>query len=166
MAKNETEKNKNSNTEKKESYKAMAERLGKELDESKDILLRTAAEFDNYKKRTEKEKISTAEFAKAQLLKKMLPCLDNLDRALAADKNGEDYAKGLEMILKQMDEILKSCGLCEIEADGCTFDPNIHEAVMHVDDETKGEGEIVAVLQKGYKLGDTVIRPAMVSVAN
>jgi len=166
LAKNETEKNKNNTAEKKESYKAMSERLGKELEETKDILLRTAAEFDNYKKRTEKEKISTAEFAKAQLMKKMLPCLDNLDRALAADKGGEDYAKGLEMILKQMDEILKNCGLSEIEAEGCVFDPNIHEAVMHVDDESKGEGEIVTVLQKGYKLGDTVIRPSMVSVAN
>ncbi len=166
MAKNETEKNKDIKTEKKESYKAMAERLQGELDKANDVLLRTAAEFDNYKKRTEREKITTAEYAKAQLLKKILPCVDNCDRALAADKSSEDYAKGLEMILKQLDEILKAAGLTEIEAEGVTFDPNIHEAVMHVDDETKGEKEIVAVLQKGYKLGDTVIRPAMVSVAN
>ncbi len=151
---------------KKESYKAMSERLQGELDKANDMLLRTAAEFDNYKKRTEREKVSTAEFAKAQLLKKLLPCVDNFDRAMSAEKAGEDYAKGLEMILKQMDETLKAAGLKEIEAEGKIFDPNFHEAVMHVDDESKAENEIVAVLQKGYMLGDTVIRPAMVTVAN
>ena len=166
MSKSETDKNKDTVKEKKESYKAMAERLQAEADKANELLLRTAAEFDNYKKRTEREKITTAEFAKSQLMKKILPCVDNMDRALAADKSGEDYAKGLEMILKQLDEILKSAGLTEIEAEGQTFDPNIHEAVMHVDDESKGEKEVVTVLQKGYKMGDTVIRPAMVSVAN
>ena len=166
MSKAEAEKKQETKTEKKESYKAMAERLQGELDKVNDVLLRTAAEFDNYKKRTDREKITTAEFAKAQLLKKILPCVDNFDRAMEADKGGEDYAKGLEMILKQLDEILKAAGLTEIEADGKTFDPNLHEAVMHIDDETKAENEIVAVLQKGYKLGDTVIRPAMVTVAN
>lgn len=165
MSENKNEK-KETKTEKKESYKAMAERLQGELDKANDVLLRTAAEFDNYKKRTEREKVSTAEFAKAQLLKKILPCVDNFDRAMSADKSGEDYAKGLEMILKQLDETLKAAGLTEIEAEGQTFDPNVHEAVMHVDDETKGEKEVVSVLQKGYKLGETVIRPAMVSVAN
>lgn len=173
MAKNENKKKQNEQTETPEveildENKPISEidSLKEELQKANDVLLRTAAEYDNFKKRTERERVAVADFAKAGLLKKILPCMDNFDRALAADKSSEDYAKGLEMIFKQLEEALKSVGLAEIEAEGKTFDPNEHEAVMHIEDETKGEKEIVQVLQKGYKLGDTVIRPAMVSVAN
>lgn len=142
------------------------EKLREQLERTSDILLRTAAEFDNYKKRTERERLATSEYAKAQIMKKLLPCVDNYERSLAADKDGADYAKGLEMIVKQLCDALTAAGLTEIDALGKTFDPNLHEAVMHVEDEAKGEKEITAVLQKGYKLGDSVIRPAMVTVAN
>ena len=142
------------------------QKLQEQLERTNDILLRTAAEFDNYKKRTERERLATSEYAKAQIMKQLLPCLDNYERSLSADKDSADYAKGLEMIVKQLCDALAAAGLTEIDALGKTFDPNEHEAVMHIEDEEKGEKEITAVLQKGYKLGDNVIRPAMVTVAN
>ena len=145
---------------------AEIEKLNAELDNKNDLLLRTAAEFDNFKKRTEREKIKTAEYAKANLLKQLLPVIDNAGRAFTADPDSPDYQKGVEMIVKQLCGFVETFGMLELAEVGDTFDPEIHEAVMHIEDDTKGENEIVQVLQQGYKLGDTVIRPAMVQVAN
>ena len=153
--------------EKKKSKKdSELEALKAELDAKNDQLMRTAAEFDNFKKRTEREKASIAEFAKAGLIKQLLPILDNIDRASAADRDSADYIKGIEMIVKQFESIASNLGIEEIAKSGDQFDPNFHEAVMHVEDENFGENVIADVLQKGYKIGDTVIRAAMVKVAN
>lgn len=140
--------------------------LKAELEAKNDQLMRTAAEFDNFKKRTEREKASVAEFAKAGLIKQLLPILDNIDRADAANSDSADYIKGIEMIVKQFQAIAGNLGIEEIAKQGDAFDPNLHEAVMHIEDENAGENVIVEVLQKGYKIGDTVIRAAMVKVAN
>lgn len=153
--------------EKKKTKKdAELEALKAELEIKNDQLMRTAAEFDNFKKRTEREKASVAEFAKAGLIKQLLPILDNIDRAAAADKESAEYIKGIEMIVKQFEAIVANLNIEEIAKEGDTFDPNFHEAVMHVEDETLQENVIAEVLQKGYKIGDTVIRAAMVKVAN
>ena len=153
--------------EKKKSKKdCELDALKLELDAKNDQLMRTAAEFDNFKKRTEREKASIAEFAKAGLIKQLLPILDNIDRASAADHDSTEYIKGIEMIVKQFESIAANLGIEEIAKTGDRFDPNFHEAVMHVEDETLGENVIADVLQKGYKIGDTVIRAAMVKVAN
>ena len=157
-------------TEKKEKKKSKKDSeidlLKSELTEKKDQLMRTAAEFDNFKKRTEREKAAIAEFAKAGLIKHLLPILDNIDRAAASDKDSADYIKGIEMIVKQFESIVPTLGIEEIAKVGDSFDPNFHEAVMHVEDENFAENTIAEVLQKGYKIGDTVIRAAMVKVAN
>ncbi|MBR5473598.1 MAG: nucleotide exchange factor GrpE [Clostridia bacterium] len=153
--------------EKKKSKKdAELETLKAELEVKNDQLMRTAAEFDNFKKRTEREKATVAEFAKAGLIKQLLPILDNIDRAATADHDSADYIKGIEMIVKQFEGIVANMNIEEIAQEGDQFDPNFHEAVMHVEDESLGENVIVQVLQKGYKIGDTVIRAAMVKVAN
>lgn len=140
--------------------------LKEEIEKQKDLLLRTAAEFDNYKKRTERERVMTAEYAKASIIKTLLPVFDNVDRALAYDEESAEYAKGAQMIIKQLSEAISNLGITEIGAVGDIFDPNLHEAVMHVEDENAGENTIVEVFQKGYRTGDTVIRAAMVKVAN
>ena len=142
------------------------EKLKAELEKKEDLLMRTAAEFDNYKRRTERERISVAQYAKAEQAKKLLPILDNIDRAKNADRGTPDYLKGIEMIVKQFESLADQLELETVGEPGDTFDPNLHEAVMHVQDESYNENVIVEVLQKGYKLGDTVIRAAMVKVAN
>ena len=153
--------------EKKSKASAELEKVKAELESKNDLLLRTAAEFDNFKKRTERERLSVAEFAKANIIKELLPILDNIDRAeMLEDKSSEDYIKGIEMIVKQFAALGEKLGIVELAHQGDAFDPNCHEAVMHVEDETLGENVIAEVLQKGYKIGDTVIRPAMVKVAN
>lgn len=157
----------NIKTEKKKNKKDIEiESLKAELESKNDLLLRTAAEFDNFKKRTEREKLTVAEFAKAGLIKQLLPILDNIDRAALAEKGSEDYIKGIEMIVKQFEATAGNLGIEEIAKVGDTFNPEFHEAVMHIEDETVGENTITQVLQKGYKIGSTVIRPAMVQVAN
>ena len=153
--------------EKRKSKKDLElEAIKSELDAKSDLLARTAAEFDNYKKRTEREKSGVAEFAKAGIIKQLLPILDNIDRAAAADKDSADYIKGIELIVKQFEALGSNLGIVEVASVGDSFDPNFHEAVMHIEDDSLGENVIAEVLQKGYKLGDTVIRPAMVKVAN
>ncbi len=154
-------------TEKKKNKKDIEiENLKAELESKNDLLLRTAAEFDNFKKRTEREKLTVAEFAKAGLIKQLLPILDNIDRAALSEKGSEDYIKGIEMIVKQFEGVAGNLGIEEIAKVGDTFNPELHEAVMHTEDETVAENTITQVLQKGYKIGSTVIRPAMVQVAN
>lgn len=143
-----------------------AEKLKAELLKTKDLLSRTAAEFDNFKKRTEKERLSIAEYAKADMFKYFLLILDNAQRAMAADSTGEDYCKGLEMIIKQFLAVPEKMNVVALANVGDEFDPNFHEAVMHIEDESLGENTVAEVLQQGYKIGDTVIRAAMVKVAN
>ena len=167
-AKGEKKKGKDKKTEQLDALSADLEAKEAELDRHKEMLLRTAAEFDNFKRRTEKERLAAGEYVKAQTLKGFLSVLDNIDRAQAAGdgQSPEEYAKGVGMILKQFAEAMQKAGLTEIEAEGQVFDPTLHEAVMHVEDEEAGENTVVQVLQKGYKVGDTVVRPAMVKVAN
>ncbi len=151
---------------KKVKRESAADKLKKELEEKKDLLIRTAAEFDNYKKRTEREKTGVAEYAKCEVIKKLLPIIDNIGRASAADKESADYLKGIELIIKQFEGICEDLCLTELAEVGDTFDPNFHEAVMHIEDESLNENVVAEVLQQGYKYGDTVIRAAMVKVAN
>lgn len=164
----EKKKGKDKKTEELEALSADLKAMEEELDRHKEMLLRTAAEFDNFKRRTEKERLAAAEYVRAQTLKAFLSVLDNIDRAEAAGdgQSPEEYAKGISMILKQFSEAMQKAGLAEIDAEGQAFDPTLHEAVMHVEDEEAGENVVVQVLQKGYKVGETVIRPAMVKVAN
>lgn len=162
----ETEEKKESAPKKKSKKDKELEELKAELEKNKDLLLRTAAEFDNYKKRTEKEKVFTAEYAKASVMKTLLPILDNAERANEFEQGTEQYNKGIELIVKQLSDLSGKLGLTEIGAVGETFDPNLHEAIMHIEDENLGENVIAQVLQKGYKFGDTIVRPAMVQVAN
>ena len=151
---------------KKPRKNAEAEKLKAELEALNDKFLRTAAEFDNFKKRTEREKLTLAEFAKAQVMKNLLPILDNADRASEYEKETEQYNKGIELIVKQLSDLSSKLGLVELGVVGEEFNPEIHEAIMHIEDENFGENTVSAVMQKGYKFGDTVIRPAMVQVAN
>jgi molecular chaperone GrpE len=152
--------------EKKPKKNAEVEALKAELNEKTDLLLRTAAEFDNFKKRTEREKADTAEFAKVSVVKTLLPIFDNAVRAAEFEQGTEQYNKGIELIVKQLSDLSSKLGLEEIGTVGEEFNPNLHEAIMHIEDESLGENVVSAVLQKGYKLGDKVVRPAMVQVAN
>lgn len=149
-----------------EESRSEVDALKAELDAKNDLLLRTAAEFDNYKRRTEKERIALSEYVKASTIKALLPTLDNIDRSANVSPDTPEYAKGIEMIIRQLREAVAGLGLAEIEAEGAPFDPELHEAVMHIEDESMEENVVAEVLQKGYKVGDTVIRPAMVKVAN
>ncbi len=152
--------------EKKSKKDAEIEKLKEELEKKNDILLRTAAEFDNYKKRTERERAGIAEYARAGIIKKLLPIIDNIERAAVADKESPEYLKGIELIVKQFETLAGNLELTETAKAGDTFDPTLHEAVMHIEDDALGENVIAEVLQKGYKTGDTVVRHAMVKVAN
>ena len=132
-----------------------------------DRLQRTMAEFDNYRKRTDKEKSAMYDMGLSDTVLAILPVLDNFERALVAPCEDSSYVKGMEMIYKQMIDLLDSIGVVQIEAVGQSFDTNIHNAVMHVEDENYGENEIVEELQKGYIYKDEkVIRYSMVKVAN
>lgn len=162
------EKKKSEKKNKNETVKLKAEldSISAELAGAKDMLLRTAAEFDNFKRRTEKEKSDIAAYVKADVAKELLPVADNIGRAKQCDVSSPDYVKGLEMITKQLSDALDRLGLKQIDAEGKPFDPKFHEAVMHVEDPDAPENTVVQVLQAGYMIGDTVIRPAMVKVAN
>lgn len=138
-----------------------------ELDETKNRLLRSLADFENYKKRVQNEKEALAKFANETLICEMLPILDNFGRALTeAEKQGghEEIIKGLLLIEKQMEDVLKKFGVCEVEAEGKKFDPHFHEAIQKIDSE-KPENTIIEVMQKGYMLNGRLIRPAMVIIS-
>ncbi len=139
---------------------------GQLLAEAADKYLRLAAEYDNYRKRTAKEKDSAWTEAKAQTVAAFLPVYDNLERALKQPTADEAYKKGVEMTMKGFQDALTNLGVEVIPALGETFDPNRHNAVMHVDDEEAGENTIVEVFQQGFLCGEKVIRFAMVKVAN
>lgn len=131
-----------------------------------DKYLRVCAEYDNFRRRSQKEKEALYGDIKADVLLKFLPVYDNLVRALSQPTTDEAYRKGVEMIMGQFVATMEKLGVEKIESLGHSFDPNLHNAVMHVDDEEKGENEIVEVFQEGFKIGDKVIRFAMVKVAN
>ena len=135
--------------------------------EANDKYTRLFAEFDNYRKRTAKEREGIYTDAYVDAIGEILPILDNMERALQyKDNDSENIARGLEMIMKSFVDTLGKMGVSEIEALGAEFDPNLHNAVMHVDDEAYGENEIVEVFMKGYRKGDKVLRHSMVKVAN
>lgn len=157
--KTEEKKGKDKKEEKKPDLKA-------EMDALNDKYLRICAEYDNFRKRSQKEKDSLYGDVKAETLKKFLPVYDNLVRALAQSTEDEAYRRGVEMIMNQFNVTMEKLGVTEIECLGKKFDPAFHNAVMHVEDEEKGENEIVEVFQKGFMMGDKVIRFAMVKVAN
>ena len=144
-----------------------AEKAVKQLESVKDQFVRLTAEYDNYRKRTAKEKDSLYQDAKADTIKEFLAVYDNLERAVSTEGDEDSpHKKGLEMIFHQYQEILKKLDVTEIEALGQPFDPERHNAVMHIDDENYGENVVSQVFQAGFLLGDKVIRHAIVQVAN
>ena len=143
------------------------EKLRKQVADLNDRYVRLFAEYDNFRKRTANEKTSLYNKALTDAYSDLFPVLDNFERAYASeDTSPEDFKKGMDMIYKQVQEIFQKAGVEPFGEPGETFDPMLHNAVMHVEDPDKGEGDIVAVFQKGYKLGDKVVRHAMVQVAN
>ena len=144
-----------------------AELAAKQLESVKDQFVRLTAEYDNYRKRTAKEKDSLYQDAKADTIREFLAVYDNLERAVSTEGDEDSpHKKGLEMIFHQYQEILKKLGVAEMEALGQPFDPEKHNAVMHIDDENYGENVVSQVFQAGFMLGDKVIRHAIVQVAN
>ena len=140
--------------------------LEAELKEKSDRILRLQADFENFRRRTAKEKEELAAVITQNILGDLLPLLDNFERAMAVEQtDGEAFQKGVEMIFTQLREVLDKHGLQSIEAEGQTFDPNFHQAVMRVEDSDAPDGTITQVLQKGYQAKGRVIRPAMVQVA-
>ena len=139
--------------------------MQEELDATKDRLLRLTAEYDNYRKRTAKEKEGIYSDAYVDVLKEIIPILDNLERAVAADGSIEDLKKGIEMTIKGCQDSFTKLGVEEIDTSG-EFDPNVHNAVMHIEDENLDKNVIAEVFQKGYKKDDKIIRHTMVKVAN
>jgi molecular chaperone GrpE len=142
-------------------------RLRRERDEYHDRLLRKAAEFDNYRKRIERDRREQNEWAAADLLIDLLAVLDDFERALRTDAppGAEPYKAGVELIHRQLAELLRKRGATPIEAIGADFDPHLHQAVAYEETPGAREGEVVAELRKGYKLGDRLLRPAFVKVA-
>lgn len=175
----ETIKNEKAEKSKKESKKKektytltreqmeAAELAVKQLESARDQFIRLSAEYDNYRKRTAKEKDGIYQDAKADTIREFLAVYDNLERAMATEGGGDSpHKKGLEMILGQFKGILEKLGVTEMQAKGEPFDPNRHNAVMHIDDETLGENVVADVYQSGFLLGDRVLRFATVRVAN
>lgn len=141
--------------------------IEKQLQDAKDQLLRTAAEYANFRARSAKEKEQTYSNAKGNVVAEILPSIDNLERALAQENSDyESLRKGLEMTMNSLMAALEKMGVKAFGEVGEQFDPNLHHAVMHIDDESLGENVITDVFQKGYKINDKVVRPAMVKTAN
>ena len=142
------------------------EALKNQTAQQEDKYLRLAAEYDNYRKRTAKEKESLWTDVKAETAAAFLPVYDNLERALKQSTDDDAYKKGVEMTMTQLKEVLSKLGITEIPALGQPFDPNLHNAVMHIEDESLGENTVAEVFQAGFQCGEKVIRFAMVKVAN
>ena len=152
---------------KKEKNSAELEKLRVDYESLNDRYMRTLAEYDNFRKRTQKDIEQRVSYTKTDMLSKILPVVDNFERsAFNANADFDGYKKGIEMTVNQFMEILKSLGVEAFGEVGEEFDPNFHNGVMHVDDENLGENVIADVFMKGYKIGDKVIRPATVKVAN
>lgn len=155
--------------EEKEAEPSLEEQLQKLEEENKqlqDRILRQMAEFDNYRKRTSKEKEELTGFVKASCAEPIITLMDNFERALKNECSDEAYKTGIEMLYQQFCAALTKLGIEEIEAEGKPFDPAFHHAVSQIQDENLGENVVSTVYQKGYKLGDHVVRHAMVVVAN
>jgi molecular chaperone GrpE len=162
--KEELEKEKVQSEENTENSELQA--IQQELDELTDRYKRILAEFENHKKRSQKEREGLYNSVLGDIIEVVLPILDNLENAAKVETSDENYKKGIELVLKQFQDVLKSKGVEEIKALGETFDPELHEAVSSVQDDSKGEKEIVQEYRKGYKIGHRVIRHSMVVVAN
>lgn len=146
---------------------AELEQLKKELAAEKDQNLRIRAEYDNYRKRTAREMGEITADVRSKTVKEILPIADNIERALAAQEGSEaELRKGIAMVQQQIHNVFTQMHIEPIDAENIPFDPQLHNAVMHIEDENLGENMVVQVLQKGYKLGDKVLRYAMVKVAN
>ena len=167
---NEDEKNNETNEEieqeKKESLKSDSKTPSDELNELNDRYKRLFAEFENYKKRTQKESLTKRAEITADVVMSILPVVDNLEKAVEIKIENNSYQEGIKLILKQLNEVLKKFGMEEIETVGQQFDPEVHEAVTHIEDSQKGTNEVVQEYRKGYKIGNKVVRHAMVVVAN
>ncbi len=153
----------------KKGKKDKKDKRDEQIEELNDRVKRQMAEFDNFRKRTEKEKAQMFETGAKNIIEKILPVVDNFERGLAAipeEDKGNAFAEGMEKIYKQMITVLEEAGVTAIEAVGQEFDPNLHNAVMHIDDEEVGENIVVEEFQKGYKYRDSVVRHSMVKVAN
>lgn len=159
------EKEENTETEVKETN-TEENAIKAELEETTDRLKRLMAEFDNFKKRSAKEREGLYNSILSDIVSSLLPVVDNLENAVNVSTEDENYKQGVELVLKQFKDVLTSVGVQEIETVGTTFNPEYHEAVSSVQDESLGEKEIKEVYRKGYKIGDRVIRHAMVVVAN
>lgn len=147
---------------------SLLDELRSQLDEQRQRLLRLQADYDNFRRRTRQEKEDFAKYASSEVVEKLLPVLDNFDRALAAGRSGNDYEaliKGVDMIYRQFKQVLEQVGLSEMNAVGQPFNPEYHNAVMKVEDEEHEEGIVLEELQKGYMFKDKVLRPAMVKVS-
>ncbi len=150
-----------------QQMQAELESLKAQLAEQKDQNLRVRAEYDNYRKRTAREMGEIAANVRVETVKELLPVADNIERALAtAEGNEADLRKGIAMVQQQIQNVFTKLSIEPIDAENVPFDPNAHNAVMHVEDEAAGDNTVVQVLQKGYKLGGKVLRYAMVKVAN
>jgi molecular chaperone GrpE len=144
-------------------------KLQAELEEQQQRVLRTQADFDNFRRRTQKEKEDLAKYASSLLITELLPVIDNFERALSTGTDNPEvssYAKGVEMIFRQLEGVLKAEGLEEMNSVGQPFNPEFHQAIMQVESDEYEEGIVVEEVQKGYKLKDRVLRPAMVKVSN
>jgi molecular chaperone GrpE len=150
-----------------EALVAEISELRNERDELRDQLLRKAADFDNYRKRVERDRRELIELAAQDLLRELLPVLDDFERALDAEvaPGAESYREGVELIYKQLQDLLKKRGVTSLETVGTNFDPHIHQAVVHEVSTTHRDGEVIAELRRGYRLRDRLLRPAMVKVA-
>ena len=166
----EAESQKEPETKTKTSFfgkkKKEKDKFEQQIEDLTDRLKRSMAEFDNYRKRTEKEKSSMYIIGAKDIVEKMLPIVDNFERGLAQAPEDDPFAEGMKMIYKQMMTAFDEMGVKPIEAVGKDFDPNLHNAVMHVEDESVGENIVVEEFQKGYTYKDFVVRHSMVKVAN
>lgn len=157
----------NESTNEEENAADETQELKKELDAAKEAHIRTLAEYDNYRKRSTREKEAAYGDSKAACLSELLPVLDNFDRALATTESDIDsFKKGMEMIYTNLCDILTKLGVEAFGEKGEAFDPNIHNGVMHIENEEMEENVISEVFSKGYRIGERILRPAMVQVAN
>lgn len=160
---------KETDTDDKKGFFKKKDKKDLQIEELTDKYRRTMAEFDNFRKRTEKEKAAMYEIGAKAIIDKLLPVVDNFERGLAAipeEDKASAVAEGMDKIYRQLTKMLEDAGVKEIEAEGAEFDPNFHNAVMHIEDESLGENVVAEVLQKGYTYRDTVVRHSMVKVAN
>ena len=170
-ASNQNEENSNMKFEKKpetveEKLQAKIEEQKEEIDEKNDRIKRLMAEFENFKKRSDKERLGMYNSVMGDVVMKLLPVLDNLEKAVAAESKDEQYKNGIEMVEKQFQDVLKANGVKEIESIGKPFDPSLHEAVSLVEDSNLGPKTIKEEYRKGYTIGDKVLRHSLVVVAN